>query len=343
MVKLSKRTLSVLLTLLMVISMISFSGLTVSAATTQTTAETPAGTATYIVRMGAMSNVSVVGGAMGTLTYPTAKLTLVSATVSADFATKSENTATAGTIKWNGIGDVSYASNKAILTVNFTIKEGQTVTAADFVSSGWQVVTKASASADPVIATDGTGLIEEIGLPKVDTPQPPIGDAKLALKDDVASSYKVQSETVKGEKITVLMGVMPKTTVANFKNLFKPVDGYTVKVFQNAADTEYTSGNTRTGARVVLVNNSNNNIADTWFVAVRGDMTASGTCIAPDKVQLTKALAAGPAVYFGRTESTLGACKFLAAGSINAYNNATANAVDKIFIVAYIAKGVFAR
>lgn len=339
MVKLSKRTLSVLLTLLMVISMISFSGLTVSAATTQTTAETPAGTATYIVRMGAMSNVSVVGGAMGTLTYPTAKLTLVSATVSADFATKSENTAPAGTIKWNGIGDVSYASNKAILTVNFTIKEGQTVTAADFVSSGWQVVTKASASADPVIATDGTGLIEEIGLPKAETPQPPI----LALKDDVASSYQKQEETVEGEKITVLMGVMPKTTVANFKNLFKPVDGYTVKVFQNAKDTEYTTGNTRTGARVVLVNNSNNNIADTWFVAVRGDMTASGTCIAPDKVQLTKALAAGPAVYFGRTESTLGACKFLAAGSLNGYKDAKVNAVDKIFIVAYIAKGVFAR
>lgn len=329
MVKLSKRTLSVVLTLLMVISMISFSGLTVSAATTKTTVETSAGTATYIVRLGTMSNVSVVGGVMGTLTYPAAKLTLDSATVSADFATKSENTATTGTIKWNAVGDVSYAANKVVLTVNFTINEGQTVTAADFVGSEWQLVTKASASADPVIATDGTGLIEEIGLPKADTP-----DYPLELKD--STGYKLQEETMKdGTKIKVLMGLMPKTSVASFKTLFKNSG---VKVLQNSADTEVASGNVKTGYRV-----QNSSGTDTWYVAVRGDMTASGTCVGPDKIQLVKSLGPGPAVYFGRTESPLGACKFLAAASINAYNNLTANGVDKIFIVAYLSKGRFEK
>lgn len=331
MVKLSKRTLSVVLTLLMVISMISFSGLTASAATTQTTVETSAGIATYIVRMGTMSNGTIVGAAMGTLTYPTAKLTLDSATVSADFGTKSENTTTAGTIKWNAVGDVSYAANKAVLTVNFKIKDGQTVTAADFVGSEWQLVTKASASADPVFATDGTGLIEEIGLP-------PTGgdDDPLELKD--STGYKLQEETMKdGTKIKVLMGVMPKTSVANFKKLFKNSG---VKVLQNEAtsNAEVTSGNVKTGFRV-----QNSSGTDTWYVAVRGDITASGTCGGLDKSQLVKALAGNPTEYFGRGVTTLGTCKFLAAASLNAYNNLSVSGLDKPYIVAYISKGEFTR
>lgn len=354
MVKFSKKAISLVLTLLMVISMVSFSGLTASAAVTQKTVETEAGKATYIVRMNGISE-SYVDGVLGTLTYPASKLTLVDATVSAEFASSKINTDTAGKIIWSCIGDVSYAADKAVLTVNFNVVSGATVTAADFVGSDWQLVTNSEvdnqATAKLTLGNDVVGLVEEIGLPKADDPTPPVPDAKLELNADVASSYILQNatitKTVEGEAVqetfTVLMGVMPRTTLVNFMKIFKPVAGHTVKVMQNAADVEYTSGNTRTGARAVLVRDSDNAIVDTLYVAVRGDLMCNGLCNGPGKLQLTRALGAGAATYFESSISTVGTCKLYAAGSINAFNNISVNAIDKLFMTGYIARGIFAR
>lgn len=340
MVKFSKKATAVLLTVAMLLTTLCFSGMSVSAATTAKTVETAAGTATYKV----MANTadSYISGASSVITYDTSKLTLVSAALTSDFAALPSvvNTSVAGQIKWNVVGDVSYTANtdKAIFEVTFTATEDVTTeNIATYVKgSDFNLITNvaANSTSSATYATDGTGIVEEFGAPAAAvTPS----HTPFELRDGV-SGYKLQSQKVNGESVKILLGVMPKTSVADFKTLLKEIFwGTDFTVWQNNGTKAVTSGNIKAG---YVVKSSDG--TEQIYVAVRGDLRAAGQCAALEKAGITKVLKSNDKKeYFGLTTSTLGACKYYSCASLNAATNTSITALDKPAVAKYLKKGSF--
>lgn len=339
MVKFSKRATAVLLTVAMLLTMLCFSGMSVSAATTAKTVETAAGTATYKV----MANTSgaYISGASSVITYDTSKLTLVSATLTSDFAALPSvvNTSVAGQIKWNVVGDVSYTANtdKAIFEVTFTATEDVTTEniAAYVKGSDFNLITNSTANSteSATFATDGTGIVEEFGAPVAAvTPS----HAPFELRG--VAGYTLKTQKVNGESVSILLGVMPLTKLANFKTeLEKIFWGTDFTVWQNNGTKEVTSGNIKAGYVVKSADGT-----EQIYVAVRGDLTAAGTCSMAARNNIVKALSASnkPA-FFGSTTSTLGACKYFSATTANLATNTAFNVADRASVIKYISNKTF--
>lgn len=340
MVKFSKKATAVLLTVAMLLTMLCFSGMSVSAATTAKTVETAAGTATY--RVMANTADAYISGASSVITYDTSKLTLVSAALTSDFAALPNvvNTSVAGQIKWNVVGDVSYTANtdKAIFEVTFTATEDVTTeNIATYVKgSDFNLITNATANStsSATYATDGTGIVEEFGAPAAAvTPS----HTPFELRDGV-KDYKLQSQKVNDESVNILLGVMPLTKVDSFKTLLEEIfwgTGFTV--WQNNGTKEVTSGNIKAG---YIVKSSDG--TEQIYVAVRGDLTAAGTCSMAARNNIVKAIGSkSKPQFFGTTTSTLGACKYFSSTTANLPTNTQLNVTDRASVIKYIANKTF--
>lgn len=338
MVKISKRATSLILTVAMLLSMLCFSGMSVSAATTAKTVETAAGTATYRVMVN--TNAPYISGASSVIKYDTTKLTLKSAALTSDFAKLPNvvNTSVAGQIKWNVVGDVSYTANtdKAVLEVSFTAAEDVTTeNIASYVTgSEFNLITNTAANSQSTasLITDGTGIVEEFGAAPVSTP----AHAPFELRG--VTGYTLRSQTVNGKSVQILLGIMPATKVADFKNLLEQIFwGTGFKVYQNNGTTAVSSGNIKSGFCVKSADGS-----EEIYVAVRGDLTSAGTCSMAARNRILQALkATNKPTFFKSTTTTQGACQYYACSTANAATNTQINVADRNSVIKYIANKTF--
>lgn len=340
MVKISKRATSLILTVAMLLSMLCFSGMSVSAATTAKTVETAAGTATYRVMVN--TNAPYISGASSVIKYDTTKLTLTSAALTSDFAKLPNvvNTSVAGQIKWNVVGDVSYTANtdKAVLEVSFTATEDVTTEniASYITGSEFNLITNTAANSQSTasLITDGTGIVEEFGAAPVSTPD----HAPFELRG--VAGYKLQSLKLNsGETIQILLGnVMPATKLAAFQTQLEEIFwGTGFKVYQNNGTTAVTSGNIKAGYCVTSADGS-----EKIYVAVRGDFSSRGT--KPGLIllpQAKKRVVNNTALNKAKSGSSLLACQYYAFSTCNAATDTRVNNLDLVALKRYIKTSKF--
>ena len=324
-----RKTLSLVLAIVMLVSMACVSGFSASAVAFKTT-EVDTATGTYTCRVLVNTSAAYIGGVGCEITYPSS-LTIKSATVNSAFASSSVNTDVAGKITWNAVGLVASSANFAAITVEFTGEDGL---ASGFSASKFEVITSANADgSSPAYATNGDDLTLEIGrYVKADDPDP----VAITLTADAAKTHRFETTTIDGKEYRVLIGVMPKTKSAGVIALFANTDITTV--YKNTGVALTATANVGTGAYV------ENASGDRVYIAVRGDTTAAGTAGIAGKTQTTNFIKKGAkdTSVFGQDKTILGYCKFLAAAtSFMPTKAATAvsvpNVADKTSITKYIA------
>lgn len=323
-----RKTLSLVLVIVMLVSMACVSGFTASAVAFKTV-EVDTATGTYTCRVLVNTSAAYIGGVACKITYPSS-LTIKSATVNSAFASDAVNTDVAGTITWNAVGLVASSADFAAITVEFTGEDGL---ASGFSASKFEVITSANADgSSQTYATNGDDLTLEIGRYKAEDPTP----VEIALTADAAKTYRFETTTIDGTEYRVLIGVMPKSKSSDVIALFANTDITTV--YKNTGVAYTATANVGTGAYI------ENTSGDRVYIAVRGDTTAAGTAGIAGKTQTTNFIKKGQkdTSVFGQNKTILGYCKFLAAAtSFMPTKTATAvgmpNVADKTSITKYIA------
>lgn len=326
-----RKTLSLVLAIVMLVSMACVSALSASAVAFTTT-EVDTATGTYTCRILVNTSAAKIGAVGCEITYPSS-LTVKSATVNSAFASSSVKTDVAGTITWNAVGLVDSATDFAAITVEFTGEDGL---ASGFSASKFEVVTSDNADgSSPAYATNGDDLTLEIGRYQAEDPTP----VEITLTDDAAKTCRFEKVTIDGTEYRVLIGVMPASKPATVIALFSNTDIATV--YRNDGVEISATANVRSGSYV------ENTSGDRVYIAVRGDTAASGACNAMSKANITNYLkATDKTTTFGQTSSILGYCKFLAAGTAFMPTKAATavgnpNAMDKTSITAYVKAKAF--
>ncbi|MGN0518815.1 MAG: hypothetical protein ACI4II_08860 [Acutalibacteraceae bacterium] len=328
-----RKTLSLVLAIVMLVSMACVSGLSASAVAFKTV-EVDTATGTYTARILVNTSAAKIGGVGCEITYPST-LTVTSATVNSAFASSSVKTDVAGTITWNAVGLVDSSADFAAITVEFTGEDGL---ASGFSASKFEVITSANADgSSPDYATNGDDLTLEIGRYKADDPDPT--PVEITLTAEAAKTHRFEKTTIDGTEYRVLIGVMPATKPAAVIALFADTDITTV--YRNDGAATAATANVRSGSYV------ENTSGDRVYIAVRGDTAASGACNAMSKANITNYIkATDKTTTFGQTSTILGYCKFLAAGTAFMPTKAATavgnpNAMDKTSITAYVKAKAF--
>lgn len=322
-----RKTLSLVLAIVMLVSMACVSGLSASAVAFKTV-EVDTATGTYTARILVNTSAAKIGGVGCEITYPST-LTVTSATVNSAFASSSVKTDVAGTITWNAVGLVDSSADFAAITVEFTGEDGL---ASGFSASKFEVITSANADgSSPDYATNGDDLTLEIGRYQAEDPTP----VAITLTADAAKTHRFETTTIDGTEYRVLIGVMPKSKSSDVIALFANTDITTV--YKNTGAAYTATANVGTGAYV------ENASGDRVYIAVRGDTTAAGTAGIAGKTQTINFIKKGnkDTSVFGQDKTILGYCKFLAAAtSFMPTKTATAvgvpNVADKTSITKYI-------
>lgn len=328
-----RKTLSLVLAIVMLVSMVCVSGLSVSAVAFKTV-EVDTATGTYTARILVNTSAAKIGGVACEITYPSS-LTVTKTTVNSAFASSSVK-ADGGKITWNAVGLVDSSADFAAITVEFTGEDGL---ASGFSASKFEVITSANADgSSPEYATTGDDLTLEIGrYVKADEPDPT--PVEITLTAEAAKTHRFETITIGGVDYKVLIGVMPGSKMSSVLALFSNTDITTV--YKNAGTAYTASANIGSGAYV------ENASGDRVYLAVRGDTGGNGAVNAISKTNITGYLKAkDKTATFKQNDSILGYCKFLGAATANmptktATKVGNPNALDKAAISAYIKSKAF--
>lgn len=323
-----KKTLSLVLAIVMLVSIVCVSGISASAAAFSKV-EVDAATGTYTCRILVNTSAAYIGAVGCEITYPSS-LTVKSADVNSAFESGSVNTDVAGKITWNAVGKVAKAADFAAITVEFTGEDGL---ASGFSASKFELITSNKADgSEPVYATVGDDLTLEIGRYAKQDPTP----AEITLTAEAAKTYRFEETTIDGTEYRVLIGVMPKSNPADVIALLADADITTV--YKNTGAALSATANVTTGSYV------ENASGDRVYIAVRGDTAASGTTGMPGKTLTANFIKKGnkDTTVFGQNDTILGYCKFMAAATAfmptkKATAVGTPNVADKTSIAKYIA------